>query len=169
MMNRHKFQVIHPSALLLAGPLVPAAAFFLGGAFRGRIEPRQSVPALLLLVLTYLLSRWFRRSSIAVTGDAMTLGDRILRFDDISAVERLPLPAGLPGPDRLALYDRNRVHRLTVVPTAYGDRLRAALRSTGALPALPAPSIADRAVALLFGLFSATCLAIALVSCFLEV
>ena len=160
------FQVIHPSFLILAGPLVPAAAFFLGGAYHGALQSTQSVPALILLVSTYFLSRWFRRSSIAINEDSVTLGDKTLRFDDIAEVEQLPRPAGLPSPDRMALYDRNRVHRLTLVPAAYGERLRSAFKARKDGPKLPEPSTADRAVAVLFVASSVACLAAATVSFF---
>ena len=72
---------VHPSPVFLAGPLLPAAALFLSGAVRGGMTLGQSIPATILLVGTYLISRWYRGAALILDDHGISLGDRTVRYD----------------------------------------------------------------------------------------
>lgn len=111
--------VVHPSPAFIAGPLLPAVALFLTGAYKGTMTAGQSLPALILLIGTYLLSRWYRRSALVLDDEGVSLGDRTLKYADISVVKRA-VGGRRQQWERFSFFDKNNAKRLTFTPCAYG-------------------------------------------------
>ena len=115
---------VYPSPVLVAGPFLMAVCLLVGGVAKGVLLPRHSTPALVLLVLSYLFSRWFRRSAVVFGEETVAMGADEMRYSDIGSIKiekgdgwarRFPV---------LNLYDRNGVIRLALQLGAYGKGMR---------------------------------------------
>ena len=131
--------VVYPSPVLVAGPLVMAICLVAGGVVRGTLLPRHSTPALLLFALTYLFSRWYRRSAVVFTSDSVSLGDKVIHYADISSACVEKGKQDKKGMSALNIYDKNGVMRVSINLRAYGtgvSRIVTALRHQAGIDAL---------------------------------
>ena len=123
--------VIYPSPIIVAAPVILAVSLVAGGVVRETLQPEHSNPALLLLILSYLFSRWFRRAAVVITDESITIGDTVIRLEDIARIAVEPTVSRWRGGASLNVFDNNGVSRLTLRLSAYGTgiaRLRDALR-----------------------------------------
>lgn len=112
-------RVIYPSPVFIVGPLLIAVGLISGGIANGHIANEHSTPALVLLCLTYLISRWYRRAHLVFDATKVALQERYVMYCDVGNVR---LERGEKRPVMmLNFYDKNRVIRLRIPIRLYGS------------------------------------------------
>ena len=123
--------VIYPSPVFIAGPFLIAVGLISGGVAQGRIAGEHSTPALILLGLTYLISRWYRRAHLVFEASRLVLQDHIMLYCEVKTV-RLEREEKRPV-RMLNFYDKNNVVRLAIPVRLYGSAVSRIEATLGAV------------------------------------
>jgi hypothetical protein len=155
--SSNSITVVYPSPVLIAGPLAIAISLVAGGVARGTLLPRHSTPALLLMVLSYLFSRWYRRAAVVFGADSVAFGEKSMHYRNITRVKAEREEQGARCFKVLNFYDGNGVKRLSIHLGAYGfglNRIHRELRDrlpSGIVDPLTTRSVQRRVLILWFG------------------